>query len=189
MIRILANTLLLVLAPLTFAQNDAKDAVNDFAKSVAAQKAAVLAGLKTVGLDKAAVAESTNLLVAGPLAESRLKSLADGAEKTFAFARTALKMEAKDEPWTGKLTVVVCPEGRLYSQYFRSIVKRSVDRSEWFNVNLRGETPTVVVIEERGEKAKDAEMIATIGMMGAIALLNKKRRASCRSGLKWGSGA
>lgn len=139
--------------------------------AVAKQKAAVSANLTKAGLKKLATAETKNVQVITSFSESRAKALSESAQKTFAFAHKALKLD--EMLWPGKLTVVVLGDSREFSSYVRVVTQQRPDK-DWFTINVRGDVPTAALVLEAGEKAKDAELGATVSTVVAAALLNKK---------------
>lgn len=149
-------------------------------KAVATQKSAVTANLSKAGLKKLATVETKSLLVLTSLPESRAKAIADAAQKTFAFAHKALKLD--DTLWPGKLTLVVLGESREFSAYVRVVTQKRPDANDWFTINVRGDVPTAAVVVEAGEKAKDAELGATVSTIVAASLLNKKAGTSPTTG-------
>ena len=149
--------------------------------AAAKQKAAVTANLSKAGLKKLATAETKHVQVISSLSEARAKALAEAAQKTFAFAHKALKLD--EMLWPGKLTVVVLGDAREFSSYVRVVTQQRPDSKDWFTINVRGDVPTAAAMLEAGEKAKDAELGATVSTVVAAALLNKKAGTSPTTGV------
>jgi hypothetical protein len=146
----------------------------DDGKKLDAQKAAAAANLNKAGLKKLATAETADLLVLSSLPEAKAKAFADAAQKAFAAAKTALKFDAKDALWPGKLTVVVLGDNREFSSYVRVVTQQRPESKDWFTVNVRGDAPTAAVLVPNNEKPKDPEAQALVTAVVAAALLNKK---------------
>ena len=151
-------------------------------KTVQSQKAAVTANLSKAGLKKLAAAETKNLLVLSSLPETKAKTVAEAAQKVFAFAGKALKLDEKDVLWPGKLTFVALADGREFTSYIRVVTQQRPDSKDWFAVNVRGDVPTATVLLDAGEKTKDTELTATASAVVAAALLNKKAGISPTTG-------
>lgn len=143
-------------------------------KKLDAQKAAATANLDKAGIKKLATAETADLLVLSSLPEAKAKAFADAGQKTFAAARTALKLDPKDALWPGKLTVVVLSGNREFTSYVRVVTQQRPDTQVWFSINVRGDAPTAAVLVENNEKPKDPEAQAAVTTVIAAALLNKK---------------
>ncbi len=146
----------------------------------AGQKSAVTTSLTKAGIKKIAAAESKNLQVMTTLSESRAKSIADAAQKAYAFAHKALKLD--DMLWPGKLTVVVLGDAREFSGYVRVVSQARPDPKDWFTINVRGDVPAAAVFVEAGEKSKDADFTGPVSTIVAAALLNKKAGTSSTTG-------
>lgn len=174
------RTRLLLLLGLTLAAPVARGADDD--KAVEAQKAAATANLTKAGLKKLATVQTADLLVVSSLPEAKAKGMADAAQRVFAFSRSALKLDAKDALWPGKLTVVVLGDPREYSSYIRIVTQARPDGKDWFSINTRGDTPTASVVLENGDKVKDADAQATVAGVVAAALLNKKAGTNSTTG-------
>ncbi|MBX3397891.1 MAG: hypothetical protein KF873_04050 [Gemmataceae bacterium] len=146
----------------------------------AGQKSAVTANLTKTGIKKIATADTKNIQVLSTLSEARAKTIAEAAQKTFAFTHKALKLD--DNLWPGKLTVVVLGDTREFSGYVRVVTQSRPDPKDWFTINVRGDVPTAAVFVEAGEKSKDAELTGPVSTIVAAALLNKKAGTSPTTG-------
>jgi hypothetical protein len=137
-------------------------------------KTTAIGNLEKAGLMKPSTAETADLIVIGPHSETKLKTLAEAAQKVFTVARKELKAEAKDALWPGKLLVVVVPDRRQFSLYQFEATKKRPEKDEWFAVDVRGDQPTTAVVVEKGEKAKDSDWQTSLSVVVAVAVLNKK---------------
>jgi hypothetical protein len=149
----------------------AKDARDD---ETAKQKAGFEANFKKAGLAKLAAAETADLIVYAAVTDAKVKPLAETLQKAYLEARKALKVEDKDKPWPGKLTVVVLTDSKQYANYVRLVEQRRPDKKETYAINLKGDLPYVIDAAELGEKPTDAELTADAAGLVAAAVLNRK---------------
>ena len=138
----------------------------------AKQKKLAIEGLKKADIPKGNVAESETVILAGVLPESRLKSIGDALTKTSKTARKALQFDEKDEPWKGKLTVVLLPERTHFSSYMRLVVGQRVEGN--YHINIRSDEPTVVSGADLDAKATDSDVLGELGPVLAGAWIQAK---------------
>ncbi|MDB5310581.1 MAG: hypothetical protein JWO38_4783 [Gemmataceae bacterium] len=156
-----AGFLLALAAPVSPA-----DEVSDKQRKVAE------ANLKKADIAKMVTVETDNLIVCAPLTETRAKTVAETAQKTFKVARKALQYDEKEEPWKGKLTVYYLPERQNFTQFMRLVVGLRVETTS--HVAIRGDEPYVVSGAEISAKATDADIAAELGPLVGGALLSSK---------------
>lgn len=125
----------------------------------AKQKAAAVATLKKANLDKAAVVETDNFLIATSWPEEKAKALGAVLEKVVPVARKALQYEEKEEAWRGKLTVFVLPEGREFKSFMRGVVQRD---PQGVYTDVRADDPFVVDPVDSPLKATDSEQYVVV---------------------------
>src|SRR5689334_22481852 len=82
----------------------------DAKKDLARQKQVAATNLKKADLGKTTVVESTHFLIATTLPEAKAKALGGVLDKVVPVARKALRYEAKEEAWKGKLAIYFLPE-------------------------------------------------------------------------------
>ena len=136
------------------------------------QKKAAEENLTKSEVTKGVVGESENLLVAGPMSDTKAKAVAEALQKTYKLARKALQYEEKEEPWKGKLTVYVLPE-KTYKLFLRVVSGQRPEEPYRF-IAIRGDEPYVVCATEITEKSAEADVAADAGPIVATALLNAK---------------
>lgn len=139
---------------------------------VKAQKAAAVENMKRAGVDKPATVETTSLLVYSSLTEAKTKPIADTAQKAFDAAKKALKVDDKDKPWAGKLTVYVLADRKEYAAFVRLVESRKPEADETWAVQVRGAEP-YAAIGAKTETALAGEAAAGV----AVALLDQKAGA------------
>jgi hypothetical protein len=76
------------------------------------------------------VKETDNFLVIGNVDQRVADNIAAGAEKAFGQIRKALKIDAKEELWPGKLVIHVAREKNDYNKFVRLVENRSPERNE-----------------------------------------------------------
>lgn len=90
-------------------------------------------------------AETDHIFVVGSVPDSRLKSLANALEKTYAVAVKGLQFHDNDPVWKGKLAVLVFNDAPNYRSFARQITKRSPVGDETNSAQLTGENPMMGV--------------------------------------------
>jgi hypothetical protein len=144
------------------------------AEAVAKQKTAAEANLAKAGLAKMTHAETDDLLVYSPLPESKNKTLAELAQKTFQLARTTLKFESGEKLWPGKLTLIALSDPAPFGNFIRLVEMRRPDKGVSYSIAIRGDEPYAIDSVEPGEKHSDAEFAADAAALVGGALLKKK---------------
>jgi hypothetical protein len=139
------------------------------------QKAAAIANVKKADLGGARVVETGNFVVATTLSEERAKALGAALEKVAPVARKAAQFEEKDEPWKGKLTLYLLPDGRDFKAFVRGVLMAEPDGTHY---DLRGENPLVVDPVELTGKATEADQTAHAAAVVAGAYLRAKGGAA-----------
>ncbi len=140
------------------------------------QTASAVANLKKVGVAAPTVTETASLIVCGNLPDAKAKPFAAGLEKVHAKAREALKYEATDKPWPGKLTVYVLTERKLYSLFLLQVAAARTKAP--YHLSLKGDEPYVVKGVDVGEKPTESELASDAGRLVAAALLARKGGAT-----------
>lgn len=141
-------------------------------------KAAAEANLKKVGATKFTTAETDDVFVIGTIPDGKAKPIAEQAQKALTYARTALKFDAKDALWSGKLTVYVFADGGTFASFARQVEQRRPDKQAWYGLNHRAEPPYVAVGPEPGEKQTDADVQADAAAVVGAAVLSRKAAAT-----------
>ena len=146
---------------------------DDAADALAKQQSAVKANLKA-GKVTLATAETADLIVSAPYPPERVTKLAAEVQKTYAAALKTLKYEAKEDPVAGKLAVYVLTDPKAHKIFLLQAFKRAPRANAAIEMDLRGDTPQVVV--SAGADAKPTEAISTALASRAVAaaLLNVK---------------
>ena len=131
---------------------------NDKAAMVAQAKEKAVASLKKADVEKPTVVETDNFLVVGSMTEAKAKELGGVLEKAAALARKALKYEAKEEAWKGKLTVYFMPN----NAEFKALMRRAFQQPpvEGLYADLRAEPPLLVDPADAPGKPTDADLYA-----------------------------
>ncbi|WP_439623456.1 hypothetical protein [Gemmata sp.] len=137
----------------------------------AKQKAAAVATLKKANLDKAAVVETDNFLIASSWPEEKARALGGVLEKVVPIARKALQFEEKDEAWRGKLAVFVLPETRDFKSFMRGVIQRD---PEGVYTDVRADDPFVVDPVDAPVRATDADQYAAVAASVANAFLRSR---------------
>ena len=117
------------------------------------------------------VAESPDLRVFATLPQTKTTALAVAAQKAQTAAGTALKLGEK-AGWDGKLTVYAVTEARQTRALLLFGLKQ-VGNRETARVDVRAETPSVLVGVSPGEKRSDAQLTADVQAQVATAVLAK----------------
>src|SRR5262249_2413337 len=103
------------------------------------QKETAVAIWKQMYGDEAPATEETAhflLFGPGPMTPKQLRDLGNALEARASLARTALKIDAKEELWAGKLTVVLIDNHRHFGTFMRTVAKQrpSADVSGVFSL-------------------------------------------------------
>lgn len=146
-----------VLSALTVALCALAAPAQDKDKAMVAQaKEKAVASLKKADVEKPTVVETDNFLVVGSMSEEKAKELGGVLEKAAALARKALKYEAKDEAWKGKLTVYFMSN----NTEFKALMRRAFQQPpvEGLYADLRAEPPLLVDPADAPGKPTDADL-------------------------------
>jgi hypothetical protein len=146
----------------------------DKSPAVAKQRETAAEVMKQINVTKPAVVETANLLVYSTLPEEKAKAAADAGQKAFDAARKALKADAKDKLWVGKLTAFVLPERREFTPLVRMLESRKPDDDETRLIKVRGDEPFVAVGLAAKGKATDAAIREELAAAVAAAVLDQK---------------
>jgi hypothetical protein len=138
---------------------------------VARQRSAVAANLKKAGFTRTTIVESKQFIVATTLSEEKAKALGAALDRVAPIARKALKFDAKEEVWTGKLAVYYLPEGSDFKTFIRSVV---VSQPEGVHYSLRSDEPFVVDPADGPANATEADQLASAMAVVASAYLRAK---------------
>src|SRR5262245_5511773 len=95
--------------------------------------------------------------------------MAAAMQKAFDVAAKAVK--ADDKLFPGKLTAYVFAEPRQYKGFALQSRKRPVGKGETYALELRADTPFVLVGAEPGEKPTDAQLAEESAGLVASAVL------------------
>lgn len=147
---------------------------DDRAGEVKKEKDAVAARLTKAGLPTLAPVETDDLLVYAAVPDAKARPLADGVQKTYQLARTALKFEPAETLWPGKLSVIVITDPAQFTAFVRQVEQRRPEKGVFTSMDLRGDVPYVIDSVEVGERATDAEIRADAAAAVASAVLSKK---------------
>ncbi|MFM8271536.1 MAG: hypothetical protein ACKODX_04295 [Gemmata sp.] len=127
-------------------------------EAVAKAKEAALANLKKAGVAKPTVVETDNYLIVGSLSEDKAKALGAALEKTTELTRKALKYDAKDFPWKGKLVVYFVPD----DAEFKALMRRAFQQPpEGVYADIRVDPPVLVDPVNVPGKPTDADLYAS----------------------------
>jgi hypothetical protein len=171
----MSRTPRLLLAALALAAGSAA-AADERADAAKEQKATAEANLKQANLTAAHV-ETDDLLVYATLPEEKAKPLAAAAQKAHATAVKALKVEAPDKLWPGKLTLYVFTEPRQYRVFALLALKQSVRNQETYRFDVRGDTPAVLDGLTAGEKPTAEQLVTDAATLTAAAVLSRQAGA------------
>jgi hypothetical protein len=148
----------------------------DNAGKVAAQKKGAQDNWSSLDLGESAHLETAHLLIFAPKSlEKRLKDAGNLLEKVHDQARSALKYEDKDDPWSGKLTVYLFTDRDSYTKFVRRIEQRRLDSDDLASFSLPGERPHVAACPSKNKRDPNLEGLAA-GQI-ACALMQKKAGA------------
>lgn len=156
----------LFVGPLSAFTDEQSDAVKQ-------QKELAKANLKSAKLTMG-TGESESLLVFTPYPDEKVQTLATNLQKTYASALKALKYDATDPPYTGKLTVMIFTDPKLYKTFALVAQKRSMKPKETHDFQLRGDTPSMTLLAGSSGKPTEATVTAEAAKLVAAALLNNK---------------
>jgi hypothetical protein len=140
--------------------------------AAARQKSAARARLDVAKL-KLTEAETDDLLLYAPVPAERMKSAATTIQKCYGTAARALGYDAKETPWTGKLTVFVVAGSRTYRTFVLDALKKLPDGNELAALELRSDAPFVVVGID-SEKPADSRVATEASIQVAAALASRK---------------
>ncbi len=114
--------------------------------ALAKQKAAAEADWKKLEFkDKAAPIETANLIVYSRLNEAKTKTLATNLDKMMVVALKALKYDAMERPWPGKLIVFLIPDRTEFVEFMRKVARKSPDESSVSYSSVSGDLATMAV--------------------------------------------
>jgi hypothetical protein len=134
-------------------------------------KAKAAANLKTAGVGKAAVVETDHFVVATTLPGEKAKALGEVLDKVVPVARKGAQLEAKEQPWKGKLTVYYLPDGPDFKGFVRAVL---MDQPAGAHYALRADDPFVVDPAEVPAKATEADQFAAAAAVVAGGVLRGK---------------
>ena len=146
---------------------------DEHADAVKLQKEAAIANVKVAKLTMGS-GETDNLLVYAPYSDEKVQTLATNLQKTYASAIKALKYESKHPPYTGKLTVMIFTDPKLYKTFALVAQKRSMKPKETHDFQLRGDAPGMTLLAGSSGKPTEATVTAEAAKLVAAALLNNK---------------
>ncbi len=132
---------------------------------------AAKAALAAAKITTVTVAESPDLRVFATLPQAKTAALATAAQKAQSAATTALKLGEK-AGWGGKLTVYAVTDARQTRALLLFGLKQ-VGNREAARVDVRSDTPSVLVGVSPGEKRSDAQLTADVQAQVATAVLVK----------------
>src|SRR5260221_13884817 len=114
--------------------------------ALAKQKTAAEAAWKKLEFkDPAAPVETPNLIVYSRLSAEKTKALGASLDKIFAVALKALKYDAMDKPWPGKLAVFVLPERGEFVDYMRKVARQAPGEADVSYSNVSGAFASLAV--------------------------------------------
>jgi hypothetical protein len=137
------------------------------------QKAAAEATWKKMefGKDAAPLVETPNLLVYSRLPEAKTKALLTSLDKIMPLALKALKYDAMDRPWAGKLTVYILPDRGDFVEFMRKIIRKSPGEDDLSYSSVSGDDAMMAIGAPRSGM-EDPEELAHLEL--ANVLLRKK---------------
>lgn len=142
--------------------------------AVAKAKEAADAAIKTAGLKGIESHDTPHLRIVAALPAAKLKPIGDLAEKSFAVAAKALKVEKPDELIPAKLTILLIPDRRSYANILLAITGKRPDATDLADCRTRGDLPFAAVGMPLGEKYTDADWQQLAAAGAAVGVLNKK---------------
>ena len=146
---------------------------DDAADALAKQRSAVKANLKA-GKVTLVTAETADLIVSAPYPPERVAKLAAEVQKTYTAALKGLKYEAKDDPVAGKLAVYILTDPKAHKIFLLQAFKRAPRPNGAVEMDLRGDTPQLVISAGADGKPTEASSTAQASRAVAAALLNVK---------------
>jgi hypothetical protein len=123
------------------------------------------------GKDAAPPVETPNLLIYSRLSEAKTKAIAASIDKILPLALKALKYDAMDRPWLGKLTIYAFRERGEFVEFMRKIVRKSPEDDEVSNSSVSGDAAMMTLGVPRSGM-QDTEEIAHYEL--ANVMLRKK---------------
>ena len=123
--------LTLALLPVSTNLADEKDDL------VAKQRAFVMQTMKKCEVAKPALIETQDLIVCGPFAEEKLKTMGELVQKNYTAALKALKFEMTDNPPSGKLAIYFFPERKQYALFVGDVVNDRLAKDERCHIDAK----------------------------------------------------
>src|SRR5262245_18973152 len=166
----LARTTSLVL-PVLFSIFTLVGRADERSDTAAKQKDAAVSNLNKIGIGKPNVHESADLIFVSPLPVDKLKAISDAVQKHYATAFKALKYDANDEPWNGKLAVCVLTDRAQFNSSVRTVEQRRPESDEVVSLDVRSDNPHVTFSSDRSDTPALAD---DVSKHVSIALLARK---------------
>lgn len=158
----------------------------DVKQEAARQKQAAAANLKKADVAKTTLVESEHFIIATTLTPAKAKALAQALEKVGPTARKALRFEATEEAWKGKLTIYYLPDNRDFKSFIRSVVAKQPGGVHY---ELRADDPFIVDPVDVPAKATDGDQFhQTAGIVAGAYLRAKAGSATLPEWLVGGFG-
>jgi hypothetical protein len=155
--------LIVLLGSTTPAQETKQDALR--------QKQTASANLKKADIAKTTLVESEHFIIVTTLTQPKARALAQALEKVGPIARKALRFEAKEEAWKGKLTIYYLPDNRDFKSFIRSVVGM---QPGGIHYDLRADDPFIVDPVDVPARASDGEQFHQAAGIVAGAYLKAK---------------
>jgi hypothetical protein len=146
-----------------------KDADKELVKKA---KEAAAANLKKCSILKPTVVETNNFIVAGAMTEEQAKALGAVLERTLPVARKTARLDDKDTPWKGKLTIYFLPDTDEYKSFMRKVLQTQPDGNAYSD--LRAEPPFLVDPVSLPGKPTDADLYHAVAARVAGEMLKAK---------------
>ena len=153
MFRIVIVSYFLIVSSIALAAGPAEKKAAIEKVKVTVEAAIAKAEIKPIGK-----AETDHLLVYGTMNDAKVKTIAEVAQKSFAFAAKSLKVEKVDELFAAKLVVLIVPDRKPYANLVQAIDGKRPDQSETYEVKTRSEVPFVSIGTGIGNQPSDAEL-------------------------------
>ena len=118
--------------------------------------------------------ETDSLLVYTTLPQAATVALAKDLQQTFAAAQKQLDFGLKEEPYKGKLTVIVLNDARDFKNYILRIERKPPPRTETQFFALDSETPTILIGVPLGSRTNVKELMSDAATWVAAAVLQAK---------------
>jgi hypothetical protein len=125
------------------------------------QKAFANGILKKCDVSNAALVETSDLFVTGPIPPEKLKPMAENLQKQYATILKSLRFEMTENPPKGRLTVYLLPDRKQLSAFVGEIGGERLDRGARAQSDSKGTEPYVAVSVLPGEKPTDLEAEAS----------------------------